>query len=67
MRILYACVAGGRSWGISSPDADYDIRFIFANELPWYLSIDGTRKDTIAFQLGAQVRSPFPDTSARCL
>lgn len=48
-------MAGGRSWGISSPNADFDIRFVYASEVPWYLSIDPSRKDTIAFQLGAQV------------
>ncbi|RYY15894.1 MAG: nucleotidyltransferase domain-containing protein, partial [Cytophagaceae bacterium] len=38
--ILYACEAGSRAWGFSSPDLDYDVRVIYAPPLPWYLRLD---------------------------
>lgn len=46
VRILYACESGSRAWGFPSPDSDYDVRFIYAHPLDWYLSI-GERKDII--------------------
>jgi uncharacterized protein len=46
IKILYACESGSRAWGFSSPDSDYDIRFIYINNLEWYLSIK-KMKDTI--------------------
>lgn len=55
VRVLFACVSGGRAWGTSSLDADYDVRFIYANEVAWYLSIEVNRKDSITFQLGTEV------------
>jgi uncharacterized protein len=46
VRILYACESGSRSWGFESPDSDYDVRFIYAHPIEWYLSIQ-QRPDTI--------------------
>jgi uncharacterized protein len=40
VRILYACDAGSRSYGLASQGSDYDIRFIYVHRLEWYLSID---------------------------
>jgi uncharacterized protein len=39
VRIIYACESGSRAWGFASTDSDFDVRFIYAHELPWYLNI----------------------------
>ncbi len=39
VRVLYAVESGSRAWGFPSPDSDFDIRFIYAHEPEWYLSV----------------------------
>jgi len=39
VRVLLAVESGSRAWGFASPDSDYDVRFIYAHEQNWYLSI----------------------------
>lgn len=48
--ILFACESGSRAWGFASQDSDFDVRFVYAHNPDWYLSIDQER-DVIEKQL----------------
>src|SRR5690606_13214968 len=39
VRILFAIESGSRAWGFPSRDSDYDVRFVYARPLDWYLSV----------------------------
>lgn len=39
VRILFAIESGSRAWGFPSPDSDFDVRFVYAHEPDWYLSL----------------------------
>ncbi|PKR83776.1 nucleotidyltransferase domain-containing protein [Heyndrickxia camelliae] len=43
VKILFACEAGSRAWGLQSDHSDYDVRFIYMHPLDWYLDIDQKR------------------------
>ncbi|WP_453996522.1 nucleotidyltransferase domain-containing protein [Bacillus nitroreducens] len=57
IKILYACEAGSRTWGIVSPDSDFDIRFIYIHKKDWYLSID-QKRDVLEIPKHDQVDCP---------
>ncbi|MCW0380950.1 hypothetical protein NB697_003796 [Xanthomonas sacchari] len=40
VRILLACESGSRGWGFSSPDSDYDARFVYVHRPDWYLTVN---------------------------
>lgn len=40
VRVVFACESGSRGWGFSSPDSDYDGRFLYVHPLDWYLTVD---------------------------
>ena len=46
VRVLFGCESGSRAWGFASPDSDWDVRFIYAHDLNWYLSVE-THRDVI--------------------
>ena len=48
VKILYAVESGSRGWGFESEDSDYDVRFVYAHPLDWYLSI-GQQRDVIEY------------------
>jgi predicted nucleotidyltransferase len=43
VRVLFACESGSRGWGFASPDSDYDVRFVYAHKLEWYLRVEAQR------------------------
>ena len=54
IRILFAIESGSRAWGFPSPDSDYDVRFIYAQPLDWYLTIQD-KKDTLDFPINGEL------------
>ena len=54
VKICFAVEAGSRAWGTSSPDSDYDVRFIYVHKTDWYLSID-QKRDVIELPINNQL------------
>ncbi len=50
VKVLHAVESGSRSWGIASPDSDYDVRFVYVRNKDFYLSLC-ENKDFIDWEL----------------
>ncbi len=50
IKILHCVESGSRAWGFASPDSDYDVRFIYAHNKDYYLSLR-PKKDYIDWEL----------------
>ncbi|MDR0197172.1 MAG: nucleotidyltransferase domain-containing protein [Oscillospiraceae bacterium] len=49
IRIVHAVESGSRAWGFSSPDSDFDVRFIYVRPKKFYLRLE-KMKDVIEYQ-----------------
>ena len=45
IKMLYACESGSRGWEFTSPDSDYDVRFIYVRPYHFYLSVQDRKYD----------------------
>ncbi|QST00645.1 nucleotidyltransferase domain-containing protein [Pontibacillus sp. ALD_SL1] len=54
VKVLYACEAGSRAYGLANEASDYDVRFIYVHPLDWYLSID-EKRDVIEMPISDQL------------
>jgi uncharacterized protein len=43
VRVLFAIESGSRAWGFPSPDSGYDVRFVYARPMDWYLALSPGR------------------------
>ena len=43
IRIIWAVETGSRAWGFSSPNSDYDVRFIYIRDPKEYLRLEEIR------------------------
>ena len=43
VQVLYAVESGSRAWGFSSPDSDFDVRFVYVRPISEYLRLEDVR------------------------
>lgn len=61
VRVVFACESGSRGWGFSSPDSDYDARFIYVHRAEWYLTVNerirpgAPQRDVIELPINAEL------------
>jgi uncharacterized protein len=53
--IFFACESGSRAWGFPSANSDYDVRFLYARPIEWYLSIVDSPHDVIEYPVDDQL------------
>jgi uncharacterized protein len=52
VHVLLAVESGSRAWGFESPNSDFDARFIYANTVDWYLSVNlEEQRDVIEYPI----------------
>lgn len=52
VKVLLAVESGSRAWGFASPNSDYDVRFIYARQKDWYLTLDvEDKRDVIEYPI----------------
>ncbi len=49
--VLLAVESGSRAWGFPSADSDYDVRFVYARQPDWYLSIEIEKRPDVIERL----------------
>jgi predicted nucleotidyltransferase len=54
--VLLAIESGSRAWGFSSPNSDYDARFIYKHKQDWYLSVSlEEQRDVIEYPIADDI------------
>lgn len=52
VKVLFAVESGSRAWGFSSPNSDFDVRFIYVHPRDWYLAINlEDKRDVIEYPI----------------
>lgn len=54
VKMLFACESGSRGWEFSSPDSDYDVRFIYIKTINEYLSVT-EKEDQLSFPINDEL------------
>jgi predicted nucleotidyltransferase len=57
--VLFAVEAGSRCWGWATQNSDYDVRFIYAHPLDYYVSLEEGRRDFLEHKERGIVEADF--------